>query len=160
MKFPIKAFRRPYFLLPPDEKREDEEDIPESNSESGLLEHQSSKPLIRQSLSTKFLRVAETIFVLISGWMFAVGLTWQLQSDKKCFEVANFYSKLAPLQSLFPDGPLLSEVTAPATDYIDTHYQLWQYNGTVGFPSPYAPRTFQEGPTPEIDEAWSRFVGM
>ncbi|RAL07365.1 oxidase ustYa family protein, partial [Aspergillus homomorphus CBS 101889] len=36
-------------------------------------------------------------------------------------------------------------------------YLLWQFNGTVGYPSPYAPRSFEEGPTPEIDEAWERF---
>lgn len=48
---------------------------------------------------------------------------------------------------------------APAFEYVDTEYQLWQFNGTVGFPSPYAPRSYREGPTKEIDEAWEKLNG-
>jgi len=42
---------------------------------------------------------------------------------------------------------------------VDETYQLVQYNGTVGWPSPYAPPR-GEDPTPEIDAAWNNLNGM
>jgi hypothetical protein len=47
--------------------------------------------------------------------------------------------------------------TAPALGYIDQTYRLVQYNGTVGWPSPYAPKSGV--PTPEIDAAWDALKG-
>ncbi|KAF1963442.1 hypothetical protein CC80DRAFT_373892, partial [Byssothecium circinans] len=45
---------------------------------------------------------------------------------------------------------------APGISQFDTSYHLIQFNGTVGFPSPYAPKP-GEPPTAEVDAAWDRF---
>jgi hypothetical protein len=52
---------------------------------------------------------------------------------------------------------MLMSGTAPALGYIDQTYRLVQYNGTVGWPSPYAPK--RGVPTPEIDAAWDALKG-
>lgn len=91
------AFRRLYVTVPStDDKSEDGGDISETNSDHGLLNPRIVPKAIH--LSTYLFRVSEIIMIILSIWMFVVGLGWQLQADSKCYEITNFYCQSENIQ--------------------------------------------------------------